>query len=862
MWVEGEHPTHAQVKRHPWWYDKVNKSELSGGDEISNWDDKNVGQLEYVFQAPQDGEYEFWVRANPTGKLSYQINSGAWTTIDWSKRQDEINLAEDGKLDLRFIAWVRADQVKLSKGENTVRFRMESENNHHGILDCFVFSTEPFQPRGALKPGETAKAAAESGWFALSPGADSFAESAIDLRGLNEKQAGDGGFIGVKDGQFVHGKTGEPVRFWAINGPPDKMDDPAELRKCARILAKRGVNLLRIFGGVYDNSGNIESDKVQHAIDVVEAMQTEGIYSDFTIFWSSAFHPAAGLDWAAGYDGKKSSVAALYFNPEFQKRYFTWWQALLTTPGKRSGKRLIDNPAVASLEFCNEDSLFFWTFDSNNIPDAEMRIIETQYGQWLKTKYGSLDAALKHWNGQHAKRDNIAEGRMGFRPMWNLMRDRTPRDQDSMAFLVQTQRGFYKLACDTLRKMGFRGVMTGSGWTTANQEYLGPLDKYSNTICDYVDRHGYFNCDRKGSNEGWAIMEGQTYFDRNALTFDADKPGGAKDFNNPVIDIHYDGKPSAISETSIERPSRYRSVAPLYYACYGALQDSNCIYHFALDSDRWSAKPGYFMQPWTLMSPGQMGQFPAAALIYRQGLVSVGDELVKLNLKIWDVESLKGTPMPQDASFDALRAKDVPSGGELKPGNVIDPLVHFAGRTSVNFTADGGPAVLKDLSPFVHRDSQTVTSTNGQLFLDYGRGILVINAPAAQGISGNLKGAGRAQLKDLSIESDLELGNIIAVSLDGKPLATSGTILLQVMSEEKPTGWKTQPAGNGTLRVTHIGHDPWQVKDLSGTVKLKRADATQLKVTLLDANGYPIKSLGTADQIPLATDSLYYLITK
>ncbi len=68
------------------------------------------------------------------------------------------------------------------------------------------------------------------------------------------------------------------------------------------------------------------------------------------------------------------------------------------------------------------------------------------------------------------------------------------------------------------------------------------------------------------------------------------------------------------------------------------------------------------MQPWTLMSPAMMGQFPAAALIYRQGLVRRGDVLVDLNLNVDDLLDLKGTPLPQDAALDELRLKDVPRG--------------------------------------------------------------------------------------------------------------------------------------------------------------------------------------------------------
>jgi hypothetical protein len=107
--------------------------------------------------------------------------------------------------------------------------------------------------------------------------------------------------------------------------------------------------------------------------------------------------------------------------------------------------------------------------------------------------------------------------------------------------------------------------------------------------------------------------------------------------------------------------------------------------------------------------------------------------------------------LPQDAAFDELRLKDVPQGTILKPGNIIDPLVHFAGRTNVNFTQQGGPSKLADLSRYIDRKNQIVTATTNQLKLDYGRGVLTINAPSAQGLSGALRDAGPIDLKDLSI---------------------------------------------------------------------------------------------------------------
>jgi hypothetical protein len=225
-----------------------------------------------------------------------------------------------------------------------------------------------------------------------------------------------------------------------------------------------------------------------------------------------------------------------------------------------------------------------------------------------------------------------------------------------------------------------------------------------------------------------------------------------------------------------------------------------------------------------------------------------------------DLLNLKGTPLPQDANFDELRLKDVPQGTEVKPGQRIDPLIHYAGRVNVSFTGTPSQTTLSDLKPLVDRAAKTVRSSTRELTLDYEKGLLKINSPTAQGASGNLKAAGGFALTDYRIESEMDNGHIILVSLDGQPLGRSRRMLLQVMSEEKATGFATEDAGNGVKKITNIGGDPWRVKNLQGLLHFRNPRG--LHIQPLDFNGYAKGAAATGNSLTLAPETIYYLLTR
>ena len=122
----------------------MKKGELSGGDFLSNWHETEPGLAWYAVDAPRTGTYEFWLRSafnpSPMPNCAYKINNDAdWSDVDLTHGMEgNTNIAEDGKVDLRFIAWIKVGSVKLNKGANSVRLRLDSKNNNHGAVDCFV----------------------------------------------------------------------------------------------------------------------------------------------------------------------------------------------------------------------------------------------------------------------------------------------------------------------------------------------------------------------------------------------------------------------------------------------------------------------------------------------------------------------------------------------------------------------------------------------------------------------------------------------------------------------------------------------------------------------------------------------------
>jgi len=205
------------------------------------------------------------------------------------------------------------DQVSLTRGRHTISFRMSSENHHHGVLDAFVFSTRPFLPSGTMRPGEAkSDLQAGAGTWPFLPERDTFSPQAMfDLRNLNEKVAGQSGFVRLSpDGDsFVLG-DGSPVRFWGVTTYVQRDRSAADLAHHARFLAKRGVNMVRLHGELESKDkgaklADVDRKTIDEAWKLVAAMKKEGIYTTISPYWAASLkHVPAS--WGASGAGPRT----------------------------------------------------------------------------------------------------------------------------------------------------------------------------------------------------------------------------------------------------------------------------------------------------------------------------------------------------------------------------------------------------------------------------------------------------------------------------------------------------------------------------------------------------------------------------
>ena len=196
-----------------------------------------------------------------------------------------------------------------------------------------------------------------------------------------------------------------------------------------------------------------------------------------------------------------------------------------------------------------------------------------------------------------------------------------------------------------------------------------------------------------------------------------------------------------------------------------------------------------------------------------------------------------------------------------KENELLNPFAFFTGKVKQSFTRDQSSIKAKDLSNYIDLENKVINSITDELSWDYENGVLQINTPKTQGVSGFVNEIGRIELDDIIIDSNNEYVSILVISLDNKPIKTSKQILIQAMTEDKPFGWEVE---DDTIKS--LGKFPQNVRNIDATVTLKKKGNVH-SIQALDENGYvkealtPIRDKGNI-KVKLAPDAIYTVVSK
>ncbi|MEM1444772.1 MAG: hypothetical protein AAGF84_01850 [Planctomycetota bacterium] len=793
----------------------------------------------YRLDIPADGDYTLWARKFwKHGPFEFRFGQQEWQTVDRDK-----TLIDSATIRKHLgVNWIAAGNVTIEAGETVFAWKQTDlvPGKDEGFgLDAFLLTRDDgpfggFVPAGKLRPG-VRDTSHDVGFFAWDPPANPMPadpdDVGFDLRWLNEAYAGVNGRVGTdRTGQNFVLPGDKPLRFWGVNVKPELGDAPDQvLRQWARKLAKFGVNLVRVHGPLWTQqagSWRIDPRKLDNLHRIIAACKKQGIYVKVSWYfpvWVDAEH--AGLP---GYAGAKNEqpFAAVFFSEGVQDWYFRSLRDIVAARNPHTGLSIADDPAVALIELVNEDSLFFWTFNEDNLPAPIWAELETQYKN------------SKHYVGGDL-RDIWHLTRKGLE---NASKTEKKQAQAQATFFAETQRGFYERGVALLRDLNYDGLVICSNWHTADPTLLDALERWTYTAGDVTDHHGYFEGEHYGSASAWATRNGDRFKSRSAL----DDPGGTPLRVNQAV-----GHPAMISEIGWPHPNAYQPEMTLMGALAMGKQGIDAVTWFVNDTPTLNQPD--LSPKFAIDSPAVFGTFPAAALLYRSEMIAEQDPVLVEPLASAALKQLSGSRSASAAVLDGLRSGDVP------------PAVRDAGTGSIKTpwtSAFLGP-VLRDFdnaeNTFVERDlseSLDVSTDDATWRLDQGRLLawdqhVGFARPAALVVA---KGDAAADSKWIR-QTNAEFVSFAVVPLDGGRTR----YLMQLVTKARPRGFAVADG-----HITSIGTRPWQVRSHDTTVMLPFDADARLTLTVLDANGNrterPVQRTDDGGAIVWPEDTLYVLV--
>ena len=517
-----------------------------------------------TFTSPADGvmqlgmSADWWFTASVNGKQVYTTEP-------------------HGNLSHEFKPEDHVFNIPVKKGVNTLAVKIRA-----GSKGCrFVCGAVPYNPdpeagRRLFVVTESAKyrPVANDRWVAKKGTALDFSA----LRGARVPAGTYGRVIVNEQGKFAfERKPGEPVRFFGMNFEPafwrHRADlwTKADIERFADAVEAQGYNLVRLHylcrylmgfkihypphrtiaqAGLPQTAAEIEFDKgnVDRFDYLLKCFKDRGIYVNIDLM------NAPGFSMAYRQGPGESFKTSLLFDPEYRNHWKVAVEYLMNRENPYTKTKLKDEPAVAFVNFFNEQDFIL-------AHKHTMVQFEKPFRNWLRKKYGTEEALRKVWgpDATFESAGKISE---------TVLRKGDGAARDTGDFLIATMREMTTWYFETVRAAGYPGLF--NLWDMI----MRTMEIPARSLMPAIAQHTYFahpnphptrNLAKKSKG---AVFMGGVNLD---TTVDQSSSLNSSYFRAAAMARFLD-RPYMITEYSHSSFNRYRHERGLYFGSYAALQ--------------------------------------------------------------------------------------------------------------------------------------------------------------------------------------------------------------------------------------------------------------------------------------------------
>jgi hypothetical protein len=482
-------------------------------------------------------------------------------------------------------------------------------------------------------------------------------DNASSMAHIIDAPAGNHGFIRVEEGRFAN-DAGQ-IRFHATNlTGPANFPTHEVADKLASRLARLGINCVRhhfmdtwytnfmpeptqaILADDTNTQRELDPEQLDKLDYLISVFKKHGIYSNLnlhvgrTLDERDGFENADQLPWA--------NKGINHFEPrmiELQKEYA---KQLLTHVNKYTGNAYTDEPCVAMVEITNENTLInlYYSGKLEVIPDPYFSELNKQWNNWIKDKYGSVNAIISAWQWTPKDSLSMPDGIKSNNIKKAFINNAVPSVKSKEPFSDYAYQDFVRFLWDVdlrywtgihnylKQDLNVKQPVSGTQLGYSPPDLLAELD--------YVDIHGYWRHPTGGGGHLLPAPSDKPWYLINDAMVNS--MGTIKD-RIAISRVH--NKPYTISEYGHPYPNQYGAEGQPLMCIYGRLHGWDGVFQYSYNHYVNDFEPQ--AHPWCLFDciarTDILAHFPACAAIFIRGDVKEARESVVANVDLKEYQN-------------------------------------------------------------------------------------------------------------------------------------------------------------------------------------------------------------------------------